>query len=225
ELVAAAAPVEEAVARRPEALPELLRLPVWQWPAALPLGLELLDARRGGVPVARIRKRLDLLAERRLLLCALASVDVPALEVLLPACEEAIARLAKLLPDGRRVPGRYRADLLPLRLEALDQLCRRVPIRRCAEVRHLRAECPLLLEVVGEVGVAPAAELVADRSEAVPERLRLVRRRACDGRPLLLQPAELTHALGDVVRLEDHLDSFDDLFLSADVRPTPPLLG
>src|SRR4029079_15094415 len=127
---------------------------------------------------------------------------VDLVEVLLPAREEAGARLAELLPERLRVLAGHPPSRLPLRLRALDAVGRLVPGRRVPDVRHLRTERPLLLEVLGHVGVAALAELVPDGAEALPEGLRLVRRRRRDGGPVRLELPELPGALGEVVRFE-----------------------
>ena len=103
----------------------------------------------------------------------------------LPAVEERVARRAKLPPHGLRVTSGHRSDLLPLRLEALDQLRGLVPGGGLCEARDLRAQAPLLLEVLGEIRVGTLAQLVARGTETLPEALRFVCRRARDGGPFL----------------------------------------
>ena len=119
----------------------------------------------------------------------------------------------------------HRSDLLPLRLEALDQLRGLVPGGGLCEARDLRAQAPLLLEVLGEIRVGTLAQLVARGTETLPEALRLVCRRARDGRPFLVESPELARYLGEVVRFEERLGTSDDLLLRRDVRPAPPFVG
>src|SRR6185503_7857332 len=109
DLVAPPAAVEEPVARAAEALPQDLRLRARQRPDALPLRLEALHGRRRALPVGRVGQRLGLLAERGLLPRVLAALGIGLLPVLLPAREEAVARLAELLPERARVPHRHGA--------------------------------------------------------------------------------------------------------------------
>src|SRR5262249_3083506 len=94
ELAAPAAALEEAIAGGAEALPQHLGLVARRWAGALPFGLELLHRRRGRVPVGRVRERLGLLAEHRLLARVLAALAVEPIEVLFSPREEPIARLA-----------------------------------------------------------------------------------------------------------------------------------
>src|SRR5262249_21758634 len=198
DLLAPAPAIEEAIARRPEALPQRLRLPARRRPAAFPFGLQLLDRGRGRFPVGGVRERFGLLAERRFLLRVPAPLLVDAIEVLLASREEAIAGLTEGTPERRRVLARHRADLLPVGLEPPDHLRRLVPRSGLAERRGLRAERPLLLEVAREVCVAPPAQLVASRPETLPQRLRLVCGRAGHLRPFLLHAGEEPRAFGGV---------------------------
>src|SRR5207245_3649689 len=90
------------------------------------------------------------------------------------------------------------------------------------EARDLRAQASLLLEVLGEIRVGTLAQLVARGTETHPEALRLVCRRARDGRPFLVESPELARYLGEVVRFEERLGTSDGLLLRRDVRPAPP---
>src|SRR5262249_25575233 len=103
QLLAPASPVEEAVARGPATPPQRLGLRVRRGPAALPLGLKLLDCGGRRLPVRGVGERFRLLAERRFLVGVPAPLLVQATEVLAAAREEPIARLPELAPERRRV--------------------------------------------------------------------------------------------------------------------------
>src|SRR5439155_1757317 len=82
-----------------------------------------------------------------------------------------VARRSKLLPHRLRVTSGHGSDLLPLGLEALDQLGGLVPGGGLGEGRDLRAQPALLLEVLGEIRVRAFTQLVARGTETLPEAL------------------------------------------------------
>src|SRR5262249_22967798 len=98
QLVAPAPAIEEAVARPPEALPQLLALGARERAGLLPVGLEALHGRGGRLPVGRIGEGFGLLAQLDLRLRSRATLGVEAREALLATGEEAVARRAELLP-------------------------------------------------------------------------------------------------------------------------------
>src|SRR5688572_25056481 len=128
QLVAMLVPIEKAVARRAEPLPDRLRLRLADGADRLPFGLQPLDLAGCGIPVGRIGQRLGLSAERLLLRQVGRPVVLAAPEILLPAREEPIARSTEPLPDRFFVAARDGPDRSPLRLERLNLGCRSNPV-------------------------------------------------------------------------------------------------